>query len=438
MKVRSAGLRLDKPVAVGVGESMVASAATFAAGLYATRELPLVELGAYGILFFGLLLIVSGLSNQLYFTPAELALLELPDGVQLRSLRRSLRRGILLTLPAAIVIGAGVRLLLGDELPVGMLVTGVVMGTLSPNQDHLRRILHQTGHSGAALGVSVTQFTVLLAVIGGGVVADAPAAWIPMGSLAAANLCSLVVGLVTSRRWAIGVVTVPPLKELVDLGGWLVVAYQAEQIAGFAALVVLRYVAGTDAVGWYEGARLLAQPMMVLAFGLQTVLRPRAMRAATAGDAATGREVDRTFSAVLAAAAVGYAILIGPAWPVNPLPQLFPAAYHVSGAVVLMVVATSLQNSTSLFSSQIVAARRTRDLVRLSVPNAPLIPLVTAALAAPWGTNAVAVAVIVERTVWYLRYRPIHRRIFAGPAAAPANGTVPADLPGLRSGEPAE
>jgi O-antigen/teichoic acid export membrane protein len=178
--------------------------------------------------------------------------------------------------------------------------------------------------------------------------------------------------------------------------------------------------------------------MMVLAFGLQTVLRPRAMRAAAAGDGPTGREVDRTFSAVLAAAAVGYAIVIGPQWPVNPLPQLFPAAYHVSGAVALMVMATSLQNSTSLFSSQIVAARRTRDLVRLSVPNAPLIPLVTVALAAPWGTNAVAAAIIVERTVWYLRYRPIHRRIFAGAADAPAAVAPVATARDERLGEPTE
>ena len=49
----------------------------------------------------------------------------------------------------------------------------MAMGALSPNQDHVRRILHQAGRSPVALTVSIVQVAVAVAVIAAGAAVDA-------------------------------------------------------------------------------------------------------------------------------------------------------------------------------------------------------------------------------------------------------------------------
>ena len=53
------------------------------------------ELGVYGLLFAGVLMVVSGFTAHLNFTPVEVAFVEWSNDEQLASVGTSARRGLL-------------------------------------------------------------------------------------------------------------------------------------------------------------------------------------------------------------------------------------------------------------------------------------------------------------------------------------------------------
>ena len=174
----------------------------------------------------------------------------------------------------------------------------------------------------------------------------------------------------------------------------------------------MRLIVGTEALGHYEAARLLAQPMMVLAFGLQSVLRPGVMDAAMRRDVHTARRLREPSSGSCRSPPVSYGLVAGVQWPGNPLPGLFPNAYQLQWIVLAMILAVAFQQSTGIFSLQAIAARRERDLVRLQVPNSPVYPTTAALLAGPLGAYAMAVGIVADRLTWWIRFRPILTRIY--------------------------
>lgn len=400
-------------LAAGVADSMVASLATFLVGIYATRRLDLDELGAYGLLFAASLMIVSGLMAQLYLTPAEVLLHESEPRTQLASLPASTIRGWLLAAPLSIAAGLLVWVILGTEVATGLVVTAVVMGVLSPNQDHVRRVLHQSYRSFVALLVSFIQLVVVSGVLGIAILADWPPTWVAFGALATANLVSTLAGLAMARIIGAGARKVRvALGEIVRFGRWLVVAFQTEQWAAFLALSILSWIAGTEALGEYEAARIVTQPIMVAAFGLQSVLRAPAMDAAMRGDGSAARRPTLTYLSVLAALGIGWAVVAGIEWPGNPLPDLFPNAYAQTGLVSALALSTVLLHAPPIFSLQILAARQERALLRLHLPNAPIEPTIALLLSTPLGSLMMPVAIAVERIVLFVRLRPVMRTIY--------------------------
>ena len=401
-------------LAAGIGDSLTASMATLLVGIYAARRLDLVELGAYGLLFAASLLIVSGLMAQLYCTPAEVLLHEMEPRVQLRSLSASTIRGWALAVPLSAAAGLLVWVILGADVPIGLLATAVVMGALSPNQDHVRRVLHQTSHSFVALSMSIIQFAVVGGVLGVAILFGWPRTWVPFGSLAAANLVSTVAGLAMARSLGAGEERARiALREIVRFGRWLVVAFQTEQWAAFLALSILGWIAGTEALGEYEAARIVTQPIMVAAFGLQAVLRAPAMNAAMRADRQAAVRPTVTYLGLLATLGIGWAVVAGIEWPFNPLPDLFPNAYAQTGLVVALALASVVLHTAPIFSLQILAARRERELLRLHLPNAPIEPSIALALSAALGPLVMPLAIVVDRAVLLVRLRPVMRRVYS-------------------------
>ena len=72
-----------------VGDSALASMATFVIGLYVCAVLSLEELGAYGVMFVSTFVLASATVTQLFFTPVEVDLVERDPDAQLAAVARS-------------------------------------------------------------------------------------------------------------------------------------------------------------------------------------------------------------------------------------------------------------------------------------------------------------------------------------------------------------
>lgn len=405
---------MNRRLAFGIGDSVVSSLATFLVGVYATRTLPLEDLGAYGLFFAGSVMLVSGFVAQFYFLPAEVALVDLPVDEQVATLPNTALRGVPISIATSLVVGLAAAAILGFDVDPALAVTAVATGAVWPVQDHVRRLLHQVGESDRALGISVVQIVTTAVVLGVGISIDAAPTAIPFTALLVANVASSSVGLwIGHRRQRRAPAHSPDMRAVVDVGKWLVVAGQAEQIAAFVALGILSWIAGRAALGEYEAARLVAQPMVVLSFGLQNFLRGPAMTSVKNRDRAAGRRTANTYLWLLGVAAVGYALVAGVEWPGNPLVRLFPAAYGLTGMVAFTILAAALMQSKGIYGLQGLAGGKERDLARIAIPNAPVMPVTVALLAAPLGAYAVPLGTMADRVFWQVRFRPIFTSLFA-------------------------
>jgi O-antigen/teichoic acid export membrane protein len=418
-----------------VGDSAFSSLASFAIGLYALRVLTLEELGAYGVLFIATFVLASATVTQLYFTPVEVDLVDHPADSQLTALARSACRGLPLT--AAIgLLSTAIGLLVIPELSVGTrLLLGVGafgVSIFSPTQDHVRRILHQTGHSAAALAVSATQLVAAAGTLTLLATTDMARAGLPFAALAAANATSLGLGLVLAhtRRTAPAARPAPvPMASVLRLGWWLLLSSQAEQLSGFVGIAILGNLAGAVAVGQYEAARQLAQPLFVLSTGMQGVFRPRMMAATRRADRAAALRLSRAYVAALTLAGVVAIAAVGLPWSGNPLARFFPKAFEHGWVYGALLAASTFAFAIPNFAFQAIAARRERSLVTLTSTTSLVYVGLVALLARPLGPLALPLASLGNSAVWLLRFRPLFRSIFAGPALgqSPVAGPLGAD-----------
>ncbi|MEO1065185.1 MAG: hypothetical protein AAFZ07_27540 [Actinomycetota bacterium] len=397
----------------GVGDSVVSSVATFIVGVYATRTLTLEELGAYGLFFAGSIVLATGFSAQLFFLPAEVALAEHTPDEQIATLPRTALMGLPIAAATSGVAGLACAAILGFDVDPILAFGAIATGAAWPIQDHLRRLLHQVGASGTASAISIVQLLIVTSVVLEGIAFDASPVVVPFTALLTANVGSAIFGLwlaLQARRRARG--ERPRLRSVVAVGKWLVVAGQAEQIGAFVALASLNWLAGRSALGEYETARLLAQPMIVLSFGLQNFLRGPAMAAVAARDREAGRRTANGYLWLLGGAAVAYALVAGIEWPGNPFVSFFPAAYGLDGMVALTILAAAVMQSKGIYGLQALAGKQERELARVTLPNAPVAPVVVTALAVPLGAYAVPVGTVADRALWQLRFRPVFNSLF--------------------------
>ncbi len=373
------GQGLTKRLPAGIFDASFASLATFATGLAAVNLLADTERGVYE-LYFTAFLLGTVVPRNLIFTPAEVDAVGFPLDTRIGLISRTIRLG---TLPA--LIGAASALLAAlvaaplttADVIVPLTITAAIAGFLSPVQDHVRRMLHIATRSWLAATVSIVQFTVATAAILVMMRLDTEIAWIPFGALSLANLASLGVGFVLTRRLQHHSAHEGSLRlvPLIKRGRWLLLQAAAPSLAGFLAATIITRLASPEALGFAGAARVVAQPVLVFATGLTAVLGPRSIEAAMNRDRATASHTSRIYLTAIGLAGVAYLAIAGWSWILNPMTRLVPAAYEVSGLVALAVVANIATAAIFLQINELLGAKRETTLAKLSWAMSPILIL---------------------------------------------------------------
>ncbi|MFN0091595.1 MAG: lipopolysaccharide biosynthesis protein [Acidimicrobiales bacterium] len=412
---------LRRGVSGGLADSALSSLSTFLIGAHAARYLSPQALGVYGLLMSGFIVAVM-VPAELVITPLEVRLVAFANESQLASVPRSLRLGLgpaalasLTVTAVSLAFAAGADPAVSLTLAAGACVAAI----LSPLQDHVRRMLHQTGRSGQAALTAVVQLVVVVSVLGAVTASGLEPHVAPFSALALANVVSLMVGLRFAAR-AAGRAKAPSrrtgvfrLGRVTRVGGWLLWAGVADRLSNYALVALVWLVVSKEAVGQLEAARVLSQPMFVLATGLVVVLRPRVITAALGGERGQARRLRRAFAGSVLAIGLGYAALAGTQWPLNPLPRLFPVAFETSGLLALWIVAAAATYCLYTVPAELVSVGRQRSVARI----ATLAGLATVAagfvlLAAGVGVRGVPLALLTRAAVSALGMALVVRAVY--------------------------
>ncbi len=406
-------------------------------GIYAVQALRPAELGVYGLLFAGFVL-AGMLHGEGVFTPAEVALLGHPPAAQLAGLTTSLRTGFVPAIVASVATMAVTTLIAPKDRP-GVLVLiaagATTAAVVSPFQDHVRRVLHQSGHSAVAASVAVVQLLGVLALLGLLHVSPLPTAAVPFAALTLANVASLTFALWGAHRRAApnapdALRDALRLRRLAPVGRWLLYGNGADRLAVLCAVGLVTRTAGATTGGHLEAVRVLAQPVVVAAVGAHVALRSRSVAAARARDLVDARRWRRVHAAVVLGGAAVYALVALPAWPGNPLRRIYAPAFAVGGLGATMVVGTALLMVTLPWSSELVATGRERAAGH-AIAAASLVLAVVALLAVVLdaGAFAVPLALGIAGLARLLFARPSIRRLY-GSKRDDARRTDPAGAAG--------
>lgn len=385
----------------GIFDAGFASLATFAAGLAAVNLLGDADRGVYAV-FFSAFMLGTVLPRNLIFTPAEVRAVAFPVRERLPLVPRSLALGLAPSALGAVSTAIAVAVTWNYSTPsviLALATTAAVTTVLSPLQDHVRKMFHIATLSWRAAAVSIVQFLTVAISIGLMLYVDADAAWIPFGSLAAANAISLGVSrLILSVDRSSASQSRLSLRRLVARGKWLVLQAAAPSTMGFAVAAVIPALAGPEALGYAESARVVAQPILVLAAGLTAVLAPRSMKAGMDRDLQTARRTSALYLAIIGTAGAAYLAVAGWDWFLNPMTYVVPSAYVVSGLVAVTVVANILTAGLFLQVNELLGAHEERTLARISWTVGPILLLggltagVTGAFARALGRVAESIA----------------------------------------------
>jgi O-antigen/teichoic acid export membrane protein len=372
--------RLARKLPAGMVDASLASLATFAVGIAAANLLDVRDLGVYAV-FFTAFMFATVLPRNLIFTPAEVTAVSRPVQLRMKLLAQSIRLGLPLALVgsttvliAALITGS----LTEPEVVVALVATTGITAAISPIQDHVRKMFHIADHSWLAAAVSAVQATVAVLAVGAMMVLDIPPPWIPFGALAIANTVSLTVAWILAQR--VGATGGRPrlqFRELSVSGKWILLQSLAPSIAGFVVAAVIVRLAGPEALGYAEAARIVAQPVIVLATGLTAVLAPRIMEASMVVNLRAAKRLQRIYLALVAAAGVSYILVAGTTWWLNPMQYLVPAAYVIPGLVAFTVVANTFTAAQFLQINELLGARLEKSLMIISFISSPILVLVS-------------------------------------------------------------
>ncbi len=388
---------IRKSLPAGIVDAGFASLATFASGLVAVNVLDDVTRGIYAV-FFTAFVLGQIIAYQLIYVPAEVVAVGRPVDRRLVSFFSGLRPGLVAAFLGSTVIVAAFAFASGLTTPdvtVPLMVSALVATFLSPTQDHVRRMFHIARLPWHAAAVSAIQFAVTTAMLGFLLAVGVPVVWVPFGALAVANAVSLAVGSILVRRRVSRLARERlRFRSLARSGRWLLLQAAIPAGANFVAAGIITTLAGAVAMGHAEAARVVAQPILVLATGLTFALRPRVMEAAIRRDRATARRTGRVLLAGTTLVGVGYLLVVAVPWFGNPMRLIAPAAYVVPGLVAATILANLVLASLFLATEELAAADRAVTLTRVSAVAAPIQLAVTAtaawtgAFARPLGLGA--------------------------------------------------
>lgn len=360
----------------GVVDAAISSLATFLAGLVAANILDAKNLGVYAV-FFTAFNFGQVIANNLVYIPAEVAAVAWPVESRLRVISQSIPLSIVPSLAGGLAIGIASLVtaqIAEASIVVPLTITTGITTLVWPTQDHIRRTLHIADRSWAAATVSTAQLAVAAVSIGALLVADVPAAWIPFGALAIANVVSLLIGIVLVRMSLTSQLAPERLhlRNLTKSGMWLLIGVGTPTVTAFGAATIITFAAGPEALGFAEAARIVAHPVLVLGTGLGYVLGPRIMRGAIARDRSVSRKSHLRFNSIVLSAALVYTAVAGWRWAGNPMTVLVPDAFEVAWLVPATIAANVMMAAVVLVIQELMAARKARTIAIVSLVSAPL------------------------------------------------------------------
>jgi hypothetical protein len=195
------------------------------------------------------------------------------------------------------------------------------------------------------------------------------------------------------------------------IGRWLLTANLAVVSSELILAVIAEAVLGLEILGYTEGARVVARPVIILGLGLAAVLGPQSVRSASERDLAGAWSARRVSWMVSVVGGLLYLPIVGLDWAWNPLPDLLPNAYAVEGLVAVSVLAAIIFNIGIPWYAESLGARRQRGLALsegvgsvLRVATGAFAPalqaftIVVASIAA-WTARAIGLGMTTSR--WY-------------------------------------
>lgn len=368
-------------------DSGSASLASFVAGLIAIWTLDPSGLGVYAV-FFSAFLAGTYIPRHFVFVPVEMASVQFDREQRKTLVRRSIKVGLWPAVAGSLVIGIAVLAsasFADPALLVQLSTTAAIATFLSPIQDHVRRLLHLSDRSWHAALVSVTQLAVVSAIalfaLTPAHLLDIAPGWIPFGALVLANTMSLIVGFVLAAGRPRGGVARADLSisSLSKPGRWLLLSALATKGSLFLAAALIGNLAGAEALGYAEAARVVAQPVMVLGIGLADVMSPRMMEAGHRSDLRDGAVGERLFLKVFWALGIAYLLFAATDWAGNVMAHLIPTAYEVAWLAAVSIVANLIVSAVYPYRLELLGGGKERPLALVDVASAAA-PLVIAAL----------------------------------------------------------
>ena len=336
--------------------------ATFGIGLVAVNLFNDTDRGVYAI-FFNAFLVGMTIPWYLVFLPLEARAIQRPVAERQGVLRASLAGGVTVALMSALIVLVAAAAVWGrspDSVVLPLALTTAATVVLSPIQDHLRRVFHLADESWKAAATSAVQFVIAATfLVVGYFVVDLPTPWLPFGSLVVANTISLMAGFRLADR------SPPPmphttLRALGQQGIFLLIGAVAPRLGQFLGAIVMAYLIGEAQVGFAEAARVAAQPILVLAFGIGAVVSPRSMSAASTADVDDARRLRRTMTLLMVPTGLVYLAITAADWAWNPVAALVPAAYSVAGLVAVTAIGNIVLSLELPLRAEMIGARLER------------------------------------------------------------------------------
>ena len=406
------------PVVWGVTDAGLSSLATFVAGIFASRYLDPATLGAYALVFSASV-VAAIIPTQLFFVPGETAAIALPDDTRLLAMRRTLLLGGGTNVVAALAVSLA-WLIIPGTIPAAavaaLVITGCACALVSPIQDHVRRMLHLSGRSGVAALLSWIHAVVVIGTIAVAMSIEVAPEWIPFGALGAGNIVSLLVGVAMSRLDDSREAPAFTAAQLAVAGRWLLVVGLLAPGTAFLVATIVAHVSGPATLGYSEACRQVAQPLLVFATGLSTVIGPRLTAAAQERSSTRARRSTRTFFVLMATVGVPYLLIAGRAGWWNPLATLLPNAYAIPGLVLATLAANVLNGLNFSQRAELLGAGEARTLARVEV-GGNVLRIGVAAMAGALQSFAIPVGLIVLGVVRVIGYTRNLKRHYGGERA---------------------
>lgn len=373
---------MKKAIGAGVLDSGLTSLASLLVFLYAQSVFgDPRELGFFS-LFMTSVLLGATLVRELIFIPAQKKVLDLDSPQRLILVPRMIGLGLRTATMTSLTVLVATFLVSFEPSSRGILVPFTITAYLAaitlPAQEHSRRMLHLAGFHSSAAFVAATQLILAIGILVGATVLDLPSDWVPFSTIALARLLSLGI--------ALGIVTVKKrrmferdnqaitrsadaltFRQLVRDGRWLVGGAGLVTATNMATVAIVGSIAGYQAAGYAEAARIFASPIQVLGIGLNNALSRRVLAAGRRRNRREATRVTRITWAILAVVVVFYGAAVTGLGSIPAVRRQFSTAYEIPGLIAIWVVTYAFVSAALPRRSELIGADREPALLRVNV-----------------------------------------------------------------------